>query len=57
VFYLGFSREGWTDDARAYAAELAAAENGRGNWSVGGVQLLDLAQVDQEMSDWHASLI
>lgn len=57
VFYLGFSRQGWTDDAHAYAAELEAGENGQGNWSVEGVQLLDLAQVDQDMSDWHASLV
>lgn len=56
VFYLGFSRQGWTDDARALATEVEAGKNGQGNWSVEGVHLLDLEQVDQDMADWQAGI-
>jgi hypothetical protein len=51
VFYLGFSRAGWTDAAHTYAAKLGDGQKGQGNWSVLGMQLLDLEQVDKDMKE------
>jgi len=68
VLYLGFSRAGWTDAAHAYAAaltkaaapieasELRKGKKNQGNWSVVGMQLIDLAQVDEDMVAWHTAL-
>jgi hypothetical protein len=53
VLYLGFSRTGWTDAAYSFARELRDGKKGQGNWSVVGMQLMDLAQVDEDMVEWH----
>ena len=52
VFYLGFSREGWTSAAHAFAEELNTTEQQNKNWSVAGMELLDLEQIDQDLSTW-----
>lgn len=57
VYYLGFSRQGWTEEAQAYAAELEEGIDAQENWSTAGVQLLDLERVDQEMSDWQTGIV
>jgi AAA+ ATPase superfamily predicted ATPase len=51
VLYLGFSRAGWTAAAHSFAAELRDGKKGQGNWSVVGMQLLDLEQVDEQMKE------
>jgi AAA+ ATPase superfamily predicted ATPase len=56
VLYLGFSRAGWTDAAHAFAARSWDGEKGQGNWSVEGMQLLDLEQIDRDMVQWHTGL-
>ncbi len=57
VLYLGFSRAGWTDAAHVFAADLPLGKIERSNWSVAGMQLLDLEQVDAAMVDWHTAII
>jgi AAA+ ATPase superfamily predicted ATPase len=53
VSYLGFARAGWTAAAQAYAAaadSLSVPANA--NWRPTGMKLLDLAQVDKDMTRW-----
>jgi AAA+ ATPase superfamily predicted ATPase len=52
VHYLGFARGGWTKAAQAFANEFS--ENGlKGeNWETAGMTLLDLAQVDHDLTAW-----
>jgi len=57
VLYLGFSRAGWTDTAHSFAARMQHGKTGRRNWSVEGMQLLDLKQVDEEMVEWYTDPI
>jgi len=57
VLYLGFSRAGWTDAAHSFAAKSWDGQKGQGNWSVEGMQLLDLEQIDEDMVQWHTALI
>ena len=55
VFYVGFAAGGWTKEARALAAELT--RNGKGkNWKPAGVRLLDLEQVDADLTRWAQEL-
>ena len=55
VLYLGFSRAGWTDAAHSFAAETWGDKKSQGNWSVVGMQLIDLAQVDEDMVEWYTA--
>ncbi len=55
VFYLGFSRTGWTDAAHAFAAEFTAVNPIQGNWTAAGMQLLDLNHVDRDMTKWYTA--
>jgi len=50
VYYLGFARGGWTREAVAFAG----AQSGLSgiNWRTAGMRLLDLAQVDADLSRW-----
>jgi hypothetical protein len=52
LYYLGFARDGWTEQADAYAAEVTAAAAVGRNWRVTGVHLLDLTQVDRDLVAW-----
>jgi AAA+ ATPase superfamily predicted ATPase len=51
VLYLGFSRSGWTESAQVYADGLGEGTKGSGNWSIEGMRLLDLEQVDEDMKE------
>ncbi len=42
VYYLGFSRSGWTESALAYSREIQMDDLPRKNWRVAGMRLLDL---------------
>src|SRR5262249_3447958 len=46
VYYLGFARDGWTEQAQIFAQELTLTNPTSKNWRVSGMRLLDLAQVD-----------
>lgn len=51
VYYVGFAREGWSEQALVYAQAMAAGATGR-NWRVVGMQLLDLQEVDRDLAAW-----
>jgi hypothetical protein len=52
VFYLGFSRSGWTPEAQGFADRLKGAHIHGGNWQAVGMLLRSLEQVDDELGDW-----
>lgn len=52
IYYLGFARQGWTETARQLASQVSS-QNWKGeNWQAAGMQLLDLEQVDADLSAW-----
>jgi hypothetical protein len=52
IHYLGFAREGWTDEARANADSLRDITFNGHNWTVGKIKLLDLEQIDDDLTRW-----
>jgi AAA+ ATPase superfamily predicted ATPase len=52
VYYLGFARAGWTDASHAFAQEVTSAPPTGKNWRACGMRLLDLTQVDQDLTAW-----
>lgn len=56
VHYLGFARAGWTAASHALAQELSVSLPTDKHWRVTGMRLLDLAQVDQDLTAWAAGL-
>ena len=52
VYYLGFARDGWTEQSLALAQELTTTQPTGKNWRVIGMKLLDLSQVDLDLGAW-----
>ena len=52
VYFLGFSRSGWTTGARAFRAEVENTPVSGHNWQSAGMRLLDLDQVDEDLERW-----
>ena len=56
VYYLGFARDGWTDEAREQVEQVVddARPGSRAStrWQVAGVRLLTLAEVDADLTEW-----
>jgi AAA+ ATPase superfamily predicted ATPase len=52
VFYLGFARNGWTEEASTYAEQLSKTTRSGENWNSAGMRLLDLDAVDQDLASW-----
>lgn len=52
VYYLGFARNGWTEDAHTFAKSIASANLQGNNWRAAGMLLRDLEQVDAELQSW-----
>ena len=50
VFYLGFARAGWTDAAQSYAKETKGQQGS--NWIIEGTELLQLEQIDRDLTKW-----
>jgi uncharacterized protein len=50
VYFLGFSRSGWTDSAVEYARSLEGLRIG--GWTCAGSRLLDLEAVDRDLGAW-----
>ena len=49
---VGGSRGGWVKDAQTTASRLVTDEEGNGrDWRVSQVMLVDLAEIDQDLSD------
>jgi uncharacterized protein len=52
VYFLGFSRSGWTHSAVAYQEALVAKPPAGENWKSAGIRLLALSDVDRDLADW-----
>jgi len=52
VYYLGFSRNGWTDAAQRYADEISKEAIAEDNWHSVGMQLVDLMELDTSLNRW-----
>ncbi|MEM7117865.1 MAG: ATP-binding protein [Chloroflexota bacterium] len=55
VYYLGFAAQGWSpgDRLRAEAALTNKAKRGRTHWKFAGMRLLDLEEVDRDLTRWQ----
>jgi AAA+ ATPase superfamily predicted ATPase len=52
VYYLGFARFGWTEDARKFAEGMAKSKIQGKNWNATGMALKTLEQVDADLQHW-----
>ncbi|HUH98670.1 MAG TPA: ATP-binding protein [Anaerolineales bacterium] len=52
VFFLAFSRGGWTSGARAYQIEISKQPVAGQNWISTGLRLVELDQLDQDLARW-----
>jgi AAA+ ATPase superfamily predicted ATPase len=50
IYYVLFSKSGWTDEAKVRAEKLA--KRGRKKWKTAGVRLVDLEEVDADLARW-----
>ncbi len=49
VYFLGFSRSGWTSRAHAFRETIEKMPISGNNWQSAGMKLLDLDQVDHDL--------
>jgi hypothetical protein len=54
VFFVGFSRAGWTSGARAYEDLINQQPPAGPNWKVSGIRLVELDGLDQDLQNWTA---
>ncbi|HNT26455.1 MAG TPA: DUF234 domain-containing protein [Anaerolineales bacterium] len=54
VYFLGFSRSGWTNGALAYQEEINSHPVEGENWISAGMRLLSLEDVDRDLTEWSA---
>ena len=52
VYFLGFSRSGWTHGAQAYQDEINQRSVSGTNWVSAGMRLVTLEKIDADLSDW-----
>ena len=52
VYYLGFARSGWTEDAIFFAKGINADTTHGERWQATGMLLRTLQQVDDELDLW-----
>jgi AAA+ ATPase superfamily predicted ATPase len=52
IYYLGFSRSGWKEEALNYQAQIEQRPPTGKNWQIAGLRLLDLEQVDLDLEKW-----
>ena len=52
VYFLGFSRSGWTDNAFSYQDEINNDPIRGENWFSTGMRLLTLKDIDQDLMEW-----
>lgn len=55
VYFLGFSREGWNENAAEYARKQSQILPSGKNWQMQGIRLLTLDDVDKDLSEWANS--
>jgi AAA+ ATPase superfamily predicted ATPase len=52
VYFLGFSRAGWNENAAEYARNIAQMYPSETNWQILGMRLLTLDDVDSDLHEW-----
>jgi AAA+ ATPase superfamily predicted ATPase len=52
VYFLGFSREGWNENALEYARNIAQLQPAGANWQIQGMRLLSLDDMDADLHAW-----
>jgi AAA+ ATPase superfamily predicted ATPase len=52
VYFLGFSRSGWTHGAQAYQDEINERSISGTNWVSAGMRLVTLEKIDADLRDW-----
>jgi AAA+ ATPase superfamily predicted ATPase len=52
VYFLGFSRSGWTSGAQAYQETINRQPIQRKNWVSCGMQLISLNELDRDLAQW-----
>ena len=52
VYFLGFSRKGWTPAAHEYANSLSQKSMERKNWYSTGMRLVTLEELDADFAKW-----
>jgi hypothetical protein len=55
VFFLGFSREGWNENAVEYARNITQMRPAEANWQIQGMRLLTLDEVDTDLHGWASA--
>lgn len=52
VYFLGFSRSGWSSSALTYATTIEQTPPSGKNWICAGLRLLDINQIDTDLAAW-----
>jgi AAA+ ATPase superfamily predicted ATPase len=52
VYFLGFSRESWNENALETARNIAQKQPAGANWKIQGMRLLTLDEVDDDLCRW-----
>ena len=52
IYYVGFASSGWTATAHEQIGQVAQTASQGKRWRVAGTQLVDLAQVDADLTAW-----
>jgi AAA+ ATPase superfamily predicted ATPase len=52
VYFIGFSRSGWSSGAQSYATTSQQTPPTGPNWACAGVRLLDINQIDADLAAW-----
>lgn len=52
VFFLGFSRSGWTSGAQAYQEEINGQPVHGENWISAGMRLITVDELDHDLASW-----
>ncbi len=54
IYYITFSASGWTEEAQAFAENLALRGEQGKHWKSAGVELVDLERVNTDLAAWNA---
>jgi AAA+ ATPase superfamily predicted ATPase len=55
VYFLGFSREGWNENAVDYSRKIAQECPEGTNWKTVGIRLLSLDDMDSDLVEWSGA--
>ena len=55
VYFLGFAREGWNENAVGYAQNIGEVHPAGTNWKIQGMRLLSLDDVDTDLHEWASA--